>query len=210
MASRRGNNEGTIVKRADGRWEARVTLNEGKRKCLYGKTRQEVARRLTEVLRDRDRGLPVVGDRQTVAEYTTNWLQTIRPTVSSTTVHKYKAQLRIHILPLIGTLKLSRLTAQHLQTVYSKGLANRLSSTSVRLLHTIMHGALKDAVRLGLLPRNVADMVSSPRKRHPEMHVLTPEQARTFLKTAEGSRYAALFVVALTTGMREGELLALR
>jgi len=210
VGTRRGNSEGSITKRSDGRWEARISLEGGKRRCFYGKTRQEVARRLTEALRDQDRGLPIVGDRQTVAEYVATWLQMIRLTVAPSTVSKYDAQLRLHVLPLIGTVRLSKLTAQQVQIVYSKALAKGLSTTSVRLIHTILHGALKEALRLGLVPRNVADVVTSPRKRHHEMHVLTSEQTRRFLKAIHGQRYEALFVLAVTTGMREGELLALR
>ena len=76
MAGRRGNNEGTIRKRADGRWEARVALPDGKKKCFYGKTRQEVARRLNEALRDKEQGLPIVDERQTLGQYLLTWIDT--------------------------------------------------------------------------------------------------------------------------------------
>lgn len=210
MAGRRGNNEGSITQRPDGRWEARITLDGKKRKSFYGKTRQEVARKLTEALRDRDKGLPVVGDKQTVANYLAHWLKMIPATVEATTVQKYECALRLHVTPHIGDISLSKLSGQHVQSVYAAALARGLSTTSVRLIHTILHGAFKDAVRLGLMQRNVTDMVDSPRKQHHEMHVLSSEQSRAFLEAVKGNRYEALFVLALSTGMRQGELLALR
>lgn len=210
MAGRRGNSEGSITKRPDGRWEARISLEDGKRKSFYAATRQEVARKLAAALRDRDRGLPIVGEKQTVEQYLTQWLDAIQATVEPTTVTKYRRELRLHVISLIGSLPLAKLSAQQVQSVYAAGLAQGLSTTSVRLIHTILHGALKDALRLGLVQRNVADMVDPPRKRHYEMQVLTPEQCRTFLQAVSGNRYEALFVLAVSTGMREGELLALR
>ena len=79
MSSRRGSKEGTITKRADGRWEARITLESGKRKCFYARSRQEVARLLAEALRDQSKGLPIVGDKQTLAQYLKSWLEMSRP-----------------------------------------------------------------------------------------------------------------------------------
>ena len=75
--AKRGNNEGSIYKRADGRWAAALTLPGGKRRTLYGKARQEVAKKLTGALRDREDGLPVVPERQTVGEFLTYWLEVV-------------------------------------------------------------------------------------------------------------------------------------
>lgn len=79
MPNKRGNNEGSLTKRSDGRWQACITLDGGKRKFLYAKTRQEAARLLTNALRDRDQGLPIVGEKRTVAQYLMQWLQDIAP-----------------------------------------------------------------------------------------------------------------------------------
>src|SRR5262249_48021163 len=81
MPSKRGNGEGSICKRADGRWIARITLEGGERKTFYAKTRQEAARRLAAAIRDRDTGVPIVGERQTVEQYLSIWLSDIRPTI---------------------------------------------------------------------------------------------------------------------------------
>ena len=81
MAGKRGNNEGSITKRSDMRWMARVTLPGGERKALYAKTRQGASRKLASALRDIDKGLPVVGEQQTVRHYLVEWLELIRPTL---------------------------------------------------------------------------------------------------------------------------------
>jgi integrase len=207
---RRGNNEGNIKKRSDGRWEARITLENGARKSFYGKTRQDVARQLTEALRDRAKGLPIVTEQQTVTHYLLVWLETMKPVVKPRTWMYYRSYVHIHVLPALGKVQLSRLTAQHLQQLYAQKLAAGLSSTTVHHLHAVLHKALHNAVRLGLVQRNVADLVDRPRQRHVELAYLSPEQAQRLLATAVGDRLEALYVLALTTGMREGELLALR
>ena len=210
MAGRRSNNEGSITRRADGRWVARVTLENGKRKCLYAKTRREAAKLLTAALRDRDVGLPLVGDRQTTAQYLTSWLEAIEHSVKPRSYRAYSSVVRLYVVPTLGKITLSKLTAQHLQHLYADKLKAGLSATTVRHLHAVMHKALDSALRLGLIQRNVADLVHPPRVKRHELLTLTAEQARLLLETAEGERFEALFVLAVTTGMREGELLGLK
>jgi integrase len=96
------------------------------------------------------------------------------------------------------------------QALYTKKLQEGLSPTTVRSIHLRLHHALKDALRLGLAAVNVSEKVSPPRAAHHEMQTLSEEQARQFLQAAAGERFYVLYVLALTTGMREGELLALR
>jgi integrase len=190
--------------------EARITLDEGKRKSFYGKTRQAAARKLAAALRDRDAGLPVVGSAQTVGLYLTHWLEASKPTVRERTWRGYETYVRRHALPTLSAIPLVKLTAQHLQLLYAKKLAEGLTSTSVHHLHAVLHRALDAALRLGLVQRNVGEMVDVPRMRHHEMMTLSEAQAQTLLTTAQGGRLEALYVLALATGMRQGELLALK
>ena len=89
--ARRGNNEGSIYKRADGRWAAALTVTGGKRRTLYGKTRQEVAGKLAAAIRDRDTGVPVTPQRQTVGEFLRKWIEdSVRPTVRPRTFERYE------------------------------------------------------------------------------------------------------------------------
>lgn len=210
MAGKRANSEGSITKRPDGLWEARITLDGGKRKSFYARTRQEASRKLAEALRAREKGLPVTGDRQSVGEYLTNWLEVTKPTIRPRTWKRYEQYVRVQLLPTVGGVGLSKLTPQHVQTLYAKKLEEGLSTTTVHHLHQVLHRALDAALRLDLVARNVCDLVDPPRMRHHEMTTLSEEQAALLLAAAEGNRFEALYVLALATGMREGELLALR
>lgn len=209
MPNKRGNNEGSITKRSDGRWQACVTLDGGKRKFFYAKTRQEAARLLTNALRDRDRGLPIVGEKLTMAQYLTQWLKDIAPGLKPRSLQRYEEDARLRIVPALGRTPLARLTAQQVQMLYSATLGEGLAPGTVAHLHAVLRRALGEAQRLGLVQRNVATLVKAPRPAKHEMHTLAPEEARRLIEVAADDRLEALYVLALTTGMRRGELLAL-
>jgi integrase len=207
---RRGNGEGSLTKCPDGRWEARITLENGKRKSFFSRTRQAAARRLAEALRDQDKGLPIVGEKQTLRAYLAEWLAIIKPTLRESAWQRYEEICRLHIVPRLGGYQLSKLGAQHLNQLYAEKLAQGLSPRSVRYVHVTLHKALNDALRVGLVQRNVALVTTPPRKRRRTMEVFSSEQARIFLEAVRGDRLEALYVVAITCGMRQGELLSLR
>lgn len=219
-AKRRGNNEGSIrkrdVKNREGavigfRWEARLSLGNGKHKYLYGKTRPEAVRKLAEALSHKEQGLPLVDERQTTAQYLVAWLEMVRPPkLVEETWKRYENDVRLNLTPELGRVRLAHLNAQQVQLCYARLLSRGLSGTSVLHAHHVLHKALESALRLGLVQRNVAAMVERPRKNHVEIHPLSREQAKAYLDVAEGERLAALFVLALSTGMRLGELLALK
>lgn len=206
---RRGNGEGSIRKRTDGRWEAMVSLPDGRRKSLYGKTRNEVARKLAEVLRDISKGLPVPLERLTVAAFLTDWLSMKQLDLRPSTYVNYETQIRRHILPAIGHLTLTKLTATDLNRMYAESVRGGLSPTTSYSHHLIMHKALKDAMRADLVTRNVAELDSPPRKSHYKARTFTVDEAKRFLTTIATDRFQALYLLAIMTGMREGELLAL-
>jgi integrase len=210
MAGKKGNEEGTIRKRGDGRWEARIPVNGSKRKSLYAKTRQAAARRLTDARHDLDRGLPLLDERQTVGQYLEVWIQTVKPQIRPSTWRRYSDFVRVHLIPALGRIALAKLTPQHLQALYASKLMSGLSSTTVRHIHATLHRALKDALLMGLVQRNVTELVRGPRRASAQMLTLTEEQAKRFLEVTRSDRFGALYVLALTTGMREGELLGLR
>ncbi len=207
---KRANGEGSIYKRADGRWCASITLPKGKRAHFLGKDRGEVVKKLTAARKSRDDGLPVIVERQNVSQFMQSWLVTTKPSLRERTWVRYEQYVRLHIEPTLGKFALTRLTPQHLQRLYADRLHAGLSPTTVHHLHATVHRALKQAVRWNLVVRNVADLVDPPRDAHFEITTLSPEQARTLLTTAEGNRLEAMYVLALTTGMRQGELLGLR
>ena len=107
-------------------------------------------------------------------------------------------------------MPLTKLNGEHVQRLLATKSAEGLASTTVRKIYSVLHAALNEAVALGLIPRNVATGVRKPRLRRVEMKAWNPEQARTFLAVAAKDRLYAMYVVALSTGLREGELMALR
>ncbi len=209
MGKRRGHNEGSISQYPDGRWVARITLDGGRRRAHYAKTRQEAARWLSAALRDRDQGLPSISDRQTLAQFVTTWLETVKPTVRLTTWKRYEELARLHIVPTLGKTSLAKIAPQQLQQLYARKLTEGLSPTTVHAVHVALHRILKDALRMGAVARNVCDLVTSPRKAAHQVTALTPEQARTFLDAAHDDWLYALYVLAMSSGMRESELLGL-
>lgn len=209
---KRGNSEGSIRQRPDGLWEARVSLPDGKRKSIYGKTRKEVAEKLTAIQRDRDRGLPVLTDeRQTTGQFLTRWLEdTARLNVRETTFPSYSAIVRLHLVPEFGKVALAKLTPQQIQAMIKKKLTSGLSPRRVQYIRSVLRKALNDALKMGLVARNVVTLTDPPKQVRHEIQPLAPEQARQFLDAVRGNRLEGLYVAALATGLRQGELLGLR
>jgi integrase len=156
------------------------------------------------------RSLRLWARRQTVAEYLGRWLRDVAAhRVRPVTFKGYSQLVSGHAVPAIGHVPIAKLTGQHLATLYADRLAAGKSPRTVEQLHSVLHSAFRQAVRWDLIPRNPADLVSPPRPRRPEIHLLTSEQARALLTAAAGDELEALYVLALTTGMRQGELLGL-
>ncbi len=206
---RRGRNEGSISKRSDGRWEARLTLADGKRKSFYGKTRKEVAAKLRDALADQAKGLTIAPEKMTVTRYLEQWLADIAQRVDPSTHIKYSLHVHQYLSPGLGKLRLSQLSAADVQRLYTD-LAAHLSPTTIRLTHTTLHGALDQALRLELVQQNVSERVTLPRVVKREMQPLSEAEANQFLEACAGHPDEALFALAITTGMRQGELLGLR
>lgn len=212
--ARRGNGEGTIGQRLDGRWEARIDLSSGgkrRRKSIYGRTRQEVQRRLTAALRARDQGVTVrTNERLTVGAYLDAWLRdTVRPSVRMATYVSYEGHVRGHLAPAIGSIPLVRLTPQDVRLLQARGLAAGLTPRTVQHIHATLRTALQQALRDDLVTRNVASLVKAPKIERHHTTVLDPDQARTLLAAARDDRLGALYVVAASMGLRQGEALAL-
>ena len=212
--ARRGHGEGSLYHRKDpDRWEAILSLPDGRRKTLTGKSRQEVQRKLTQAQRDLEQGITPATARQTVGEFLDHWLATKRPDLAPRTYDTYEQFCRRHIVPLLGRTPLPRLSAQQAQQAQNQWREQGLSGTSVGHLHAMLKQALRDAVRLGLIARNPLDQLDKPKRRRRAPQVLTQEQAQRLIAACgpeSGERLGALLVMALSTGMRQGELLALR
>ena len=211
---KRGNGEGGISRRKDGLYMARYTIQTAtgaKRKAVYGKTRKEAAEKLTKGLADRDMGLVFEGENQTLAAFLDSWLNgTVKGSVKATTYESYERLIRCHIKPELGRRKLKTLAPDHVQTLYQRKLDSGLAPGTVRQIHSVLSCALDQAMRWGTLPRNVCKATTPPKPDAEEIKPLDAEQARRLLRTAGGDRFEALYVLAVTAGLRIGELLALR
>jgi integrase len=214
MAKKRGNGEGSIYKRSDGRWVGQYLVHTAKGpkyRYLYGKTRREVDEKLTKAKAERNGGLVFDAGTLTLAEYMDRWLrESARNRVRPKTYKDYAGLTRVHIVPALGHVKLKNLTSLHVKSFYGSKLESGLSKRTVEYIHTVLHAALKQAVRWELVPRNVTDSVDPPRPEKEERPTLNLEQARLFLEAARGNRFEALYVLVIQTGMRRGELLGLR
>lgn len=218
---------GSVVKRGNG-YTVVVELdrdpNTGKRKQKWHggyRTKRDAERALAEMLDAANRGTYVPKTRTTVAEFAREWLATIEPTVRPATHYSYGRNIRLHVLPYVGSAALVSVDAGTLNGLYARLLADGrrdqvaggLSPRSVRYVHTITHRMFKDAVRWGRLARNPADAADPPKataSTRAEMVTWTAAELRAFLTGTHSDRLAAAFVVLATTGARRGEVLGLR
>ena len=211
---RRGNGEGSIRRRKDGRWEGRYTIytDEGrKQKTVYGKSRKEVAEKLTEAMAGRDKGFVFDAGKLTVGEHLTRWLEdVVKPTASHRTYSTNAQQVRTHIAPTLGRIKLKDLRKAHIDRLYREKLDSGLSPSTLRRVHAVLHKSLEEAVKGDLIPRNPAAHANKPKVKHEEIEPLDASQAAAFMKAAKGDRFEALYVLCLMCGLRQGEALALR
>ncbi len=208
---RRGNGEGTITKRPNGTYEARITIENGKRKTFYGKTRKEVQEKLKVALREQQQGTLVTAPQQKVEDFLKQWLEdTQRDSIRPRSFERYEEIVRLHIVPVLGRIQLQKLTPQQVQSFYAKKIKEGLKAITVASFHNVLHKALDTAVRWNLISRNVCDLVSPPHVEDFEIQPLTVEQIRKLLEVTKGHPSEALIKLAIATGLRRGELMALK
>jgi integrase len=221
--ARRGKGEGNIRERSDGRWEATITVGytargNPKRVSVYGRTREEVARKHFQMGAKHGQGLLAAPDRVTVAQYLAAWLEGREGETKPTTLAGYKTAVA-HVTGYLGRVRLQSLSAPQIQNMYTQlrkpvkletgkikpGLGN-----GVHHVHRVFRAALNDAVKLDILVSSPLAKLNAPSVKRSESKVWTDTEALQFLESAAGHRWFGLFWLALTTGMRRGELLGLR
>lgn len=219
---RRGDGEGTIYKRSDGRWAGQVSLGydaAGKRirKSFVRATRREVAEEIAKALQEVQAGTYIEPTTYTLGRWLDKWLTEYKkPQLKLSTYESYERLVEGHIKPELGHIPLAKLQAHMVQSFYNEKLESGrsdgeggLSTRTVRYLHVIIRQAIEQAVREGILPRNVADATSPPVVRNKPMRPLTEDELMKFFEAAQDDRLFPAFVVAATTGLRRGELLGL-
>jgi integrase len=204
---RRAKGEGSLVKRSDGRFQGSYVGSDGKRHYVYARTRKEASDKLTLMLKEMELGVFVAGPGQSVRQFLEAWLKDARARLRPRTVERYESLIRLHVIPTLGDVTLRKLTPQHLATLYAT-LLEKQAPASVAQLHAVLFGAFRLAMRWGLIGRNPAEAVQAPKVQRREMAVLTAEQAQTLMRADDP--LSCLYVLAIATGMRQGELLALR
>ena len=210
MAKRRGRGEGSVYRRNDGRCIGEYEDANGKKRYISGKTKAEVRQKLRKLLADRDAGIAYDSEKLTVGGYLDRWLDAVKGSVRERTWQRHEQVVRLHLKPTIGGVKLDRLNALQVQSVYRQKLNHGLSPRSVEIIHTTIHKALKQAVRWALIPRNVAEAVTPPRPPKREMTPLTREQVKALLEASRTDKLHAFWVLACTTGMRNGEIIGVQ
>jgi integrase len=209
---------GSVYQMKDGRYAASIKdPASGKRIVRYGKTQKEAEKKLEDVKFEIRQGTLATGPNQTVEQYLTTWLEDVQKQgIEEVSYIKQKRILSKHIIPAFGHMRLKSLTAQHVQQLYTALFKKGYKPNTIQSIHAFVHKALKNAVRWKLVSFNVADQVTIPRKQQggeEETEVaqaLTAEQALHLLKAARDHPLEAFVALALITGMRHGELAALR
>lgn len=174
--------------------------------------RREAEAALPKLLAQLGAGSTLPSPRLTVGSFLDEWSRTyVEGLPSPVTRRNYRDIVRVHLLPALGKVPLARLNAQIVQMYVSQELGQGQSATSVQCHFAILREALSHAVRWGLLVRNPTDSVDPPRRRRRDMRVWDEEQVRLFLAEARrSSEHYCLYLAAVLTGMRQGELLGLR
>lgn len=217
---RNAQGNGSIRKRKDGTWEARYTIGRDSRtgkqvqKSVYGKTQQEVRKKLSQITADMDNGVFTEPSKLMVGEWLDIFLEEYNGNVKEFTQKSYEIYCTNHLKPMLGRIKLTALTAPMIQKAYNEILAGAtsrkpLSAKSLKNCHGVLHKALSIAQKVGYIRYNPSDSVTLPRVEKPVIKPLTNEEIAAFLKEIKGHKYEDLFKVTLFTGMREGEVLGL-
>ena len=213
----RSKGEGTVFERKSDTvrrnkpWVAEITLENGRQQTVgYYKTEAEAISARNKALRDLEQGTWIASSRQTVAEYLEYWLEHVhKATIEVNTYREYREMVNLHINPSLGHVQVQKLTMRQVQMFCSK-LQEKLSPGRVRNIHALLHAAIDYSVKEGLVARNVTEGVQLPLQQPHEAVVLTLEQAEQLLKATVDPWLKVLLAVAVTTGLRRGELLSLK
>ncbi len=215
--AKRTRKPGQVIPKGPNKWLARAFLGrgaDGKRRyhsrVLRG-SKKDAQRYLNKVHREIDLGEFVEPSDQPLRDYLSEWVEsTLAARVTDKSRSDYESLIRLYIEPALGDRRLSQLTSAEIQRVYNSLIERGLSARTVRYTHSVLHSALEQAVKWGLLSRNPAKLIDLPRQQTKEMQVLSVEEVGRFLRAARQDRWYALWELLVTTGLRPGEALALK
>ena len=207
---RRSNGEGSYTRKPNGTWMARIQI-AGRRRVVVAATRAECQVKLRALLHKSDAGEPIITNKLTLGAYLREWIG--GPTklrVRTSTWEGYEKNARNHLIPKLGKIRLKDLTYRHIDMFIADLLAEGLTPATVHRCTTLLHTALAEAMKRGLVAHNAEEMATKPRELKRELTTLTLEETARFIEVATSDPNGALWVTLLDTGMRLGEALGLR
>lgn len=210
--TRRAHGEGHVRKRADGRWEVQVTGADGKVSSLYARTRGELTTKLQEAASARSQGIIPAPSRLTLARYLESWLRVKQSSRRAATYASYEAYCRQHIVPALGSIPLSRVTAQDVEAFLAGARSKKgekLSPRTIAHLRSILRNALGAAVRQKLIALNAAALSEAPKLGAKEMVVLSTAEAPKLTAVLQDHDDGAIYMLGMMA-LRLGEVLGLR
>jgi integrase len=209
MTKKRGNKEGSIFKQSNGGWRGQVS-HEGHRQSKTFPTQRECIDWVRKNRNQISDGMSYASTQLTLGEYLDGWLINKKATRRYATWVHYEWLARGFIIPVLGDMKLKDLRASHIQELYNHLLKSGTGIPTIRKIHAVMNCAMNQAVKQEVIIRNPVNLVDPPQKPHHEMVILSETQISQLLVAAKYHRLEALFHLAITSGMRESELLGLK
>jgi integrase len=211
VAKKRARGEGSIFKEAStGYWCAKITLPDGQTKRKRARSQQIVRDWLLEQRKAVKENLLLKDEQITLGAYLDRFMDDVAAhTLAPSTIRSYSYLIRDHIRPEIGNIKLVNLRPDHLQSLYSEKLNVGLSKRTVQYIHSIIRRSLNQALRWGLIYRNPTDAVTAQRQKRNAPSTLSVDEAKKFLESVRSHRWYPIYLLAIMTGMRKGEILGL-
>lgn len=207
---------GHVRQRSQGSWELVIYLGRGtdgkpkyQSRTVKG-SKREADKALREWLNALEKGVSVKPTRETVSAYLLKWLEGVKPTLTVTSYERYEQTVRVHLIPELGSLQLDRLTAADVKAFHGRLLEKGFTAKSVLLYHRILGRALAAAVDSDLLIRNPCSKARPPKPETRKPETLGEDAIESLLTQTRGSRYHIAILIAATTGLRLGEIAALR
>lgn len=207
---------GQVLPKGDNKWLIRIYRgkNQGGKKQFHNETvkgtKMEAEKFLRVRLAEFEAGTLIRPSKETLNDFLDHWLDLRRPALAERTYDDYCYLMERYIRPILGARAISSVSQGDIQAVYTGMLERKLGCRTIRYTHTVINAALKSAVKGGLIKSNPADGAHLPKMINREMRALTPEEIKIFLKAIEGDRYKVVFILALDSGMRPEEYLALK
>ena len=203
---------GSIVQRGSS-FRVMVSFTQNGKRQQITKTASSIrqAQKLrTELLAEVNHGTYHKPSKETVSDFIQKWITSHKPNITARSFERYSGIIRVHIIPAVGNIPLCQLAPEQIQMLYNQKIDAGLSPRSVKYIHVVLHKALQTALKWHKISVNPADSIDLPKAHHTEMQVWNESEVIKFLKTAATTPYHCLFYLALYTGARRGELLALR